>query len=506
MSINSLNRTLIRLDGMSSGLDTSSIVSSLLTHERTRVDKQFQSLTKLEWRDEALRDVNLKLRNFRENNMSALKPESNVMSAAAYKSFKVSMLGDTSAVSVTASHQASAGRVTINSIEQLAQAAAMRSSNIMESMPTSHSVTLGDMQFKNDLEFADDSIAFSINGRYFEFSSDTTLNEMMSRINSDSDAGVSISFSELTQGFNISSKKTGSLSYVVIENIIGNAFAADGAFGIEAGIANGKDAKLTINNVEVVKENNNFTIDGITYSLKGEASEPINFVVEHDYDKTVEMIKGFVGAYNELISELHAKLDEKSYASSYPPLTDEQRKSLSETEQKKWDEMSRSGMLRNNGEIARLLDKMRNAFYTQVGASGKSPSSLGLTTGLYSDKGKITIDEATLRAAVQNNPEEVALLFTATSKSDNIEDKFAESGLVTRMSDLMLDYTSNSTKVTLYNLGEEIRRAEERLSQLEVRLYSREEALWKKYTAMETAMASLNSQSSWLAAQFTNQQ
>jgi flagellar hook-associated protein 2 len=63
--MSSINGTTLRLTGMSSGLDTDSIVKSLLEVDQFKVDKQFRLTKKLEWTGNAYRAVNTTIKNFR---------------------------------------------------------------------------------------------------------------------------------------------------------------------------------------------------------------------------------------------------------------------------------------------------------------------------------------------------------------------------------------------------------------------------------------------------------
>ena len=169
MAINSLtlNRQILRLSGLSSGLDTEGIVSGLLEGDQLKVDKQTQAKTRLEWKRDAYRDINTKLRTFRETYMSALDPENNVLSASAYKTYKVTMLDTTKSVSVSADSSATAGTLTIDSITQLAAAAAVQSSGIYNSDTLYMDTALKDLALTTPLVFEDGEIAFTINGQDF---------------------------------------------------------------------------------------------------------------------------------------------------------------------------------------------------------------------------------------------------------------------------------------------------------------------------------------------------
>ena len=354
MSIDSLglNREILRLSGLSSGLDTEAIVNSLLKIDQYKVDKQFQTKTKLEWKRDAFRDINLMLRNFREDYMSVLKPENNMLSKTAYNNYEVTLLTETNAVSIDAGSSANEGTLTINSITQLAEAGQVESLNIFNPDTISLDTALLDLDLVTPLTFDGGEISFSINGEAFTFSEDTLLSEVISTVNANANAGVTMSYSSLKKGFKIIADETGSASTVDIVNIKGNAFdAASSAFGIAEGTYTGQDAILEIENISVTKSTNAFTIDGISYSLRDTSAEAISFNVERDVDATVDKIKSFVDAYNELLGMLQDKVDEPVYR-TYEPLTDEEREVLTDSQAEKWEEMAKSGLLRNDHNVS----------------------------------------------------------------------------------------------------------------------------------------------------------
>lgn len=502
-SIKELNRQVISLSGMSSGLDTDAIVESLLKIDKFKVDRQFKQKTKLEWKSEALREINLQLRKFREKNLSVLS-ESNVFTSAAYNTYKVNMLTQTSAVSISAGASAAASNITINSITQLAEAASAESTGVF-SGSISLDTTLGELSFTNGLVFEGGEISFSINGEIFTFDEDTLLSKVISTVNANKNTGVTMSYSSLKKGFKFTSKTTGLESEIAIVNLKGNAFAAENAaFGISEGTYNGKNAKLTIENIEVERSTNSFTIDGITYTLKNTSATEIDFSVERDIETTFNKITAFIDEYNKLVESLQAKIDEEVYR-TYDPLTDEEREMLTEDQAKKWEEKAKSGLLRRDSNIQSLLDQMRMAFYTVVEGTGKSASDIGLNTGSYRDRGKIIIDKDKLRAALENDPAEVERIFISTSESEEPDVKYRESGLITRISNVMLQYTKNATEVTLVSNDRELDNAKDKLERLEDWLAEREDFYYRKFTAMEKSIATMNSQTSWLATQFAAQ-
>lgn len=72
----------------------------------------------------------------------------------------------------------------------------------------SNSAKLGDIGFKNKLVSEDGKYNININGVSFEFTEDTTVSEMVNKINT-SDAGVKITFSNVSQSFTLETKNTG---------------------------------------------------------------------------------------------------------------------------------------------------------------------------------------------------------------------------------------------------------------------------------------------------------
>jgi flagellar hook-associated protein 2 len=504
MSINGLNSSTLRLTGLASGLDTESIVKSLLEIDQFKVDGQQRAVTKLEWQGDAYRAVNLQIKTFREKYLYPLAAENdNMLLTKNYNIFSAALTSTTSAVNVTASSNAVAGSYTIDQITSLASAASF-SSAVKLGESVNRNTKIGDLAgFVFNEETIDGAIvksfSFSINDQAFTFGEDATVSEVVNKVNSNTQAGVIMSYSTLKQGFTITGAVTGATSSVKIENGLGNFFGLSSAAGIEGGEKFGTNAVLQIEGVDVEKSSNSFTIDGINYTLKSESATAINFDVTRDVDATVNKIVGFIDAYNELITSLQGKLQEEVY-SVYEPLTDAEREKLTEKQAEQWDEKAKSGLLRNDSKLSSLISTLRSAFYTAVEGTGKSASEIGLNTGYYKDGGKITVNKEKLRAAIETNPTEVTGIFTSTSTATDASVKNAESGLMNRISTAMSGYVSYTTGQTLDMNKTELSKAETRLSDLEDWLSNNEEKYYARFSAMETALAKLNSQTSWISS------
>lgn len=158
-----------KVSGLASGLETESIVEGLMSSYQTKLDKQNQNTTKLEWTAAAYREINTLIKNFRSKYMSVLS-DKNMMSGSSYSALSVSMMTSTSAVSVTAASSAVTGTYTINSITQLAAAAKATSTGAFTGASYSSSTTLSELSLANAISFDENGeLSFSINGKAFTF-------------------------------------------------------------------------------------------------------------------------------------------------------------------------------------------------------------------------------------------------------------------------------------------------------------------------------------------------
>lgn len=107
----------IRLSGLASGIDTETMIKQLMQAERAPVDRLSQKKQTLTWQRDAYREMNRALLDFRT-------AASDMLLSKNYQSKTVTSSNPT-ALTVTASPAASAGSVTIDSIDQLASAASV---------------------------------------------------------------------------------------------------------------------------------------------------------------------------------------------------------------------------------------------------------------------------------------------------------------------------------------------------------------------------------------------
>lgn len=386
-----------------------------------------------------------------------------------------------------------------------------------------------------------DSGEFEINGKTFTYTSKDTLYSIITKINT-SDAGVKITYSQLTDKFTITSKETGAASDVTISDKSGNLMNSLFGTGV---ITQGTDAviKLSINGsgdpaelMTVTRSSNTINIDGTVITLNGKAegdtSEKVNISFSRDNDAIIEKIKSFVSDYNTLLSSITDKLAEE-YDSDYLPLTDDQKEAMSEKEIELWTTKAKTGLLSGDIYLSNIASQLKNIFYTQISSlvdDGKNIGSLldiGISTTHYSDKGKLTIDETKLKNALNSDPDKVISLFTqkssvayslyATQEQQN--KRYNQSGILERLSDILKTNLNNvGKKGALINLvgsptsaftgetdyGKRIKSLEEKIAVMNDKLAVEEERYWKKFTDMESALSKLYQQSDWISNMLGN--
>lgn len=295
----------------------------------------------------------------------------------------------------------------------------------------------------------------------------------------------------------------------------------------------GVNAKLDFAGAMGVEQSSNqFNINGISFDLNATGS--LSVKVDTDVDSVYDKIKGFIEKYNEIVDAMGEKLGEEKYR-SYKPLTDEQKESMKEKDIELWEEKAKSGLLRNDMLISRTMQRVRSGLYDSVeGVTGMFDhlTELGISTQKYVSGevgGKLQIDETKLKEAIQKDAQGVLEVLFKQPDSDLTDDKdiAKNSGIITRVynnmmdgmkeivnksgtgkdanllrnveSNLLIDFVTEHGSISM--LDEEINDLDDEIYDMNRYLYRKEESYWQRFTAMEKAIARMNSQSSWLTQQ-----
>jgi flagellar hook-associated protein 2 len=493
----SIHSSTMRFWGLGSGLDVDDIVGKLMDAERIPLERLKQQKQQLEWKQENYRNLHLKLREL----------DDAALAMTLSTTFNPSSTSSSNAGVVTAIASAGAPEGTYTlAVERLADAAHFHSQSL-----TSTEVV--------DVSFTIEKLGAAGASKTFTFTNGA-IHDVVRQINS-SNLGLQAFYDNDLQRLFISSKSTGSEAEYRFTDVNGDFIASQLKLQhtagntqtvVDASVGNtasykGVDALFTLNGVSgLTKASNQFTINGVTFNLKAQSSNPVTIQVTRDTDEVVESIKSFVEKYNEVIKEIDAKLGEKRYY-DYLPLTEAQREALTEKEIEKWEAKARSGLLRSDTTLQQVLSDLRSALTNSVSGTGSSIdmlAAIGIKTGSWSDKGKLIVDETKLRAALTENAEGVVALFTKagnTAQTKGVGIRFNEA------LDIALDQLGRQAGNAIVALddsllGRQMKQIDKQIETMQARLERVEAAYFRQFSALESYSAQMNTQGSWLSQTF----
>ena len=284
--------------------------------------------------------------------------------------------------------------------------------------------------------------------------------------------------------------------------------------------ANGSDCRATITKdgktYEVVgNKTNNITLDGVTFKFNNVTKEDAQITGKADVTKVKENIVKFVNDYNKLMEKLNTLITEKR-DKSYMPLTDAQRKEMSESEIELWEKKVKEGQLSRDSDLTRIRNAMKSTMSSLVGGTSSSLKSIGITpVADYNGtkNGTFTIDEDKLTSALESNMEDVMKLFVSTGTDKDESDK----GLLQKLKSVF-DTETQTNKGSLIKkagivgsstasnntLSKQITKYEEKISRMQTIFSNKQQALYTKYSRLETLMNNLNSQSNYLTSMLSS--
>lgn len=354
---------------------------------------------------------------------------------------------------------------------------------------------------------ASSNYSLTIEGETFTFDQNLSISDIVSLINNgDTDSGISaaVKFSakfDSAQGKLVFTSKVGTGDGKIQFGAAGNTLI-ERFNGAQQLYTPGVDAQVTINGTELSKSSNSFTINGISLTLLATtAGKTTTINTQTDSSTAIETIKGFIEDYNSMIELLNKKTSEVKYR-DFAPLTEEQKKDMKEADIKTWTEKAQSGLLKNDDILRSTVSSMRMLITGKLGEL----SSIGITTGQYYENGKLYLNESKLKTAIAENPQKIIDLLQGPTSD-------AGSGLfdkLVKISETALERFSEKAGTDRYSasvtgsykaenvIGRTLKGYNSRLDTMQKNLVTAENRYYKQFTAMETAMSKLQSQSSSL--------
>jgi flagellar hook-associated protein 2 len=308
----------------------------------------------------------------------------------------------------------------------------------------------------NDAVDTDGNVIYTlnVNDTTFEVTEKTTLESLLKQISNSDTADVSATYSKTIQSFSFTAKDTGTAGEVKFEGalaeaLFGKTVTADeaAANGGEANYIAGQNAKFTATvngkTLELERSSNTVDIDNLSIKLKGEfdagtsTQDAVTFTVSTDSDKIVDAVKKMITDYNSMLSSIKSAYTtypaQKSDGSSYEPLSEDDKADMSDTAIANYEEKAKQGLLFMDSDLSALYSGLRNAF----NLSGLK--SIGITTSYSDGATVVSLDESTLRQALEDDPDKVKELFTSSTSSGGSYD-----GLMTKLSVQLKRYASTT--------------------------------------------------------------
>ena len=433
----------ISFGGLSSGLDTSALIDSLVSVERnsaTTISTKQQHLT-----------TQKSIVNSMSSAMSGLATAVKALDLAS-EGRPLSATSSDNRVSVAASSSATAGLHDFR-VKQLATA------KVVQSEPFTSRTTAGVV--------GDGGVDIDVGGtvKSVTWTSTDSLDSIAAKINA-ADAGVTANIIDVTGN--------GSFRLVVNAKSSGTAKApvftdtGTGNLGL-SNVANekvaAKDALINIDGIDISRPTNVISdaLAGITLTLNSVhgTDDPSNrTTVALDTKSLTDKLKSVVSAYNTINSALHIQLD-------YTGTT------------KGSNTLFGDSTLR--GLQASLGSLMSNSY------GGTTLSSLGISRDRT---GAMTLDETKLGAALTANPDAVA-------------DLFVTKGFATAVTTMTDAYTTSNTGILAAKTQSLTDRGKAFQTQIDAINKSADELqarLEKQFNAMEQAMSNMRAQFAQLTA------
>lgn len=536
----------IRITGLNSGLDTEAIISELVSAYRTKEEKYQKAQTKLSWKQDAWKDLNIKVRSLYDN-------ISNLRFTSAW-TMKKTTVSDSTKATVTAAGSCVNGTQTLK-IKQLAKGTYITGGEISNTSagtaPTSATKLseLGYTGSGGDIQVKDSSgnvvKTVSVTGN-------TTIKDLVSALNGAGDTKAS--FDATNKRIFMTSNKTGEQ----------NAFSLDGDADIlktvglskegGASIVDAQDSEIELNGAKFTSANNTYTVNGLTIDCLAETgNSEISITTSVDTQSMYDQVKSFLSQYNSLMKEMYSLYNADS-AKGYEPLTDSEKDQMTDTEVEKWEEKIKAALLRRDDTLDGIMSTMKNAMSTSYyiyngnavtydsdkqyykcngnaiknsdgsyvtsasqlklwasanGAKKYSLSSFGIKIEAYatmtanSSQDAYHIDGDADDSVSKNNSD--VLMNMLSSDPDTVSSfmKQLTSGLYSAIDTKMKSVKGLSSSYTIYNdieMAREYSDYTDTISKWEDKLTDLEDSYYKKFAAMESALASLQSQSSSLSS------
>lgn len=451
----------IQFGGLATGLETSSIIEQLMSIERQPIKRLETDKTWLNNRLTAFTELDTRLKSFSDsiknlNYSDTLLKRSVKQSSEEY-------------LSATVSREALPGTSYQVEVVSLAQ--------------VQKSVAESGVSSKTTSSFGMGSLNLSVDGTSHSIditSANNSLEGIMEAIN-EADLGVRAAI--------INDGTTAPYRLILTGEDVGKEFSLNtsglaggtdslGQFNIDDGLGNitnapvqeATQAHIRVDGVDIYSDSNTVTeaIPGVTLDLlQAKEGSTTSLNIATDKESITSTIEAFATGYNEVIS----------FITSQSVINEEG-----------------GGVLGGDSGINAIKRHLQSMLTQQNKNSGvfSSMSQLGFET---QKDGTLEVNTKTLSAAINNNLDGVVSLL---SGEDGVD------GIATKYKDYLYEMTNSGTGMLQgrkESINSNLERIDNQVTKMEARLEQRQKTWEAQFSAMETLVSGLNSQSSYLTQQ-----
>lgn len=272
-----------------------------------------------------------------------------------------------------------------------------------------------------------------------------------------------------------------------------------------------QDSEIELNGATFTNNTNTFSINGLTITATALTGDnEVTISTENDVDGIYDSIKSFISDYNSLIKEIDTAYNAAS-AKGYEPLTSDEKSAMTDDQVKEWEDKIKTSLLRRDGTLSSISNMMKTDMLRSFNINGKaySLSSFGISTAGYfssgdNEKGVLHIDgdsddstsasnEDKLKAALANDPDAVISFFSQLA--DNLYTDLGKKMQGTAMRSTFKVYNDKE-------MAKEYSDYTTKIKDKETEISTWEDYYYNKFSKMESALATLNSQQSSLSGYF----
>lgn len=490
----------MRLTGLMSGLDTETLISELVAAKQTKVDDLKKEQTRLEWKQEAWKDLNTKIYDLFTGTLDKLSYQSSYMK-------KTTNVSNPNAASVITSDTAMKSVQSLK-IKSMATTGYMTGAQIGKTAAgeaTTKSTTMKDLLGEDAFADGSATLKVTVGGTEQEItvSADSKISDVTEQLQKQ---GLNVNYDTATNRIFIGSKESGAAGdfNITADDELGNKVLNALGLSTTAGAVklDGKDAEIELNGATFTSNSNTFEVNGLTITCLEETGEnAITLSTQDDTSGIYDLVKDFITEYSSLINEMD-KMYNADSSKGYDPLTDEEKDAMSESEVEKWEKKIKDSLLRRDSTLSSVSSAMKQVMISGFEVDGETLylSDFGIETLGYfnakdneknayhingdEDDSSVKTKTNDLMAAISTDPDKVMNFFTQLSKS--MKSKLDGMMKSTDYRSLYSVYDDKKMKEDYDNYTKEIAEAEEKLLDYENKWYD-------KFSAMETAMAKMQS-------------